>query len=292
MEVQKTVIPAAGSGTRMLPATKAIPKELVTVVDKPAIQHVVEEAVSSGSTSILVITGRGKGALEDHFDRAPELEAILEKTGKEVALAEVVSAADLARVHFIRQGTALGLGHAVGCARDFVGWEPFFVALPDDLLQGEVPALLQLKHAQLSVRETVLAVQPVPWESVSRYGVVKVDQDGLVEDIVEKPSREDAPSNLAVVGRYLLQPEVFDCLDEITPGAGGELQLTDAIALMIKKGLPVRACMLQGKRYDTGSPLGFIGANVGMALARPGLSKQVRELLQQLLAADETGRCW
>ncbi len=283
METLKTVIPAAGFGTRMLPATKAIPKELVTVVDKPAIQHVVEEAVASGSTSILVITGRGKGALEDHFDRAPELEAALDKPAKQAALAEVLKAADLATVHFVRQGRALGLGHAVGCASDFVGREPFFVALPDDLVQGEVPALMQLLQIQQSERDSVLAVQPVPWESVSKYGVVKVDADGLVSGIVEKPSQENAPSNLAVVGRYLLQPEVFDCLQEITPGAGGELQLTDAIALMIKKGLPVRACTLQGKRYDTGSPLGFIEANVGMALARPGFGEQVREMLMQLM---------
>lgn len=283
MEVRKTVIPAAGFGTRMLPATKAIPKELMPIVDRPAIQYVVEEAVASGSTSVLIITGRGKASMEDHFDHAPELEAALAKSGKEDALVEVVNATRMVKVQFVRQGKALGLGHAVGCARDYVGQAPFYVALPDDLVQGEVPALLQLSQAQQSARESVVAVQPVPWESVGKYGVVQVDQHGLIVGIVEKPRPEDAPSNLAVVGRYLFQPEIFDCLDQITPGAGGELQLTDGIALMIKQGFPVRACSLQGKRYDTGSPLGFIEANVGMALARPGLGKQVRAMLLQLL---------
>lgn len=221
MEIGKTVIPAAGFGTRMLPATKAIPKELVPVVDRPAIQYVVEKAVASGATSVLIITGRGKGSLEDHFDRAPELEAALARPGKEAALAEVVNVTKLARVQVVRQGQALGLGHAVSCARDYVGQEPFYVALPDDLVQGQVPALLQLKQAQQSERESVLAVQPVPWESVSKYGIVQIDNDGLVMGIVEKPRPEEAPSNLAVVGRYLLQPEVFECLDEITPGQVG-----------------------------------------------------------------------
>lgn len=278
--MHKAIIPAAGFGTRMLPATKSIPKELVTVVDRPAIAYVVEEAVAAGARDVLVVTGRGKEAIADYFDRAPELEDALKLRGKQAALSDVLGAAKLANMHYVRQQQALGLGHAVGCARAFVGSESFFVLLPDDLVDSAVPAALQLKQAMHSAADNVLAVQEVPWEDTSKYGVVSIDATtGLVCGIVEKPKPEAAPSNLAVVGRYILSAEIFSCLDEITPGAGGELQLTDAIALLIRRGLPVRACLLQGKRYDVGSPLGFIEANIGYALKSPDLQAAVRKLL-------------
>ena len=285
IKITKAVIPAAGFGTRMLPATKAMPKELLTVVDKPSIQYVVEEAVAAGVTEVLIVTGRGKGSLEDHFDRAPELEQVLAAKGRREALAAVLRPAQLAAMHYVRQQQALGLGHAVLCAKAFVGQVPFFVLLPDDLIVGPEPGAAQLISAMQSPDESVIAVQEVPWEHTSRYGVVSIDSEtGLIVGIVEKPQPEVAPSNLAVVGRYLLQPEVFDCLAQITPGAGGELQLTDALALMLKQGHKLRPCRLTGVRYDTGSPLGFLEANIGMALAREDMRAQVLAMLEGFIA--------
>jgi len=266
MKITKAVIPAAGFGIRMLPATKAMPKELLTVVDKPSIQYVVEEAVAAGVTEVLIVTGRGKGSLEDHFDRVPELEQVLAAKGRMEALAAVLKPTTLAAMHYTRQQQALGLGHAVLCAKAFVGQEPFFVLLLDDLIVGHEPCAAQLIGAMQSPDESVIAVQEVPWEHTIRYGVVSIDSaTGQITGMVEKPQPEVAPSNLAVVGRYLLQPEVFGCLTQITPGAGGELQLTDALALMIKQGHKLRPCRFLGVRYDTGSPLGFLEANIGMA---------------------------
>lgn len=283
MQIKKAVIPAAGFGTRMLPATKAIPKELLTVVDKPGIQYVVEEAVAAGVTEVLVITGRGKGDIDDHFDRMPELEQVLAAKGRTRELAAVLKPARLAAMHYIRQQQALGLGHAVYCAKAFVGREPFFVLLPDDLIDGGPPCVAELLAAAQE-GESVIAVQEVPWQETRKYGVVSIDEaTGLVRGIVEKPEPHAAPSNLAVVGRYLLQPEVFTCLEQITTGAGGELQLTDALALMIKQGHKIRPCKFSGVRYDTGSPLGFLEANVGMALAREDMRESVRGMLLQLL---------
>ncbi|MBS4053434.1 MAG: UTP--glucose-1-phosphate uridylyltransferase [Thermaerobacter sp.] len=280
MTIYRAVIPAAGFGTRMLPAAKAIPKEMVPVVDKPAIQYVVEEAVQSGVTEVLIVTGRGKGAMEDHFDRLPELEASLEARGKTEQLAKVLAPAALARISFVRQQQALGLGHAVGCAKGFTGTEPFFVLLPDDLVLSEVPVCRQLLAMMQCPGESVIAVQRVPREDTEKYGVVSIDETtGLINGIVEKPHPSEAPSNLAVVGRYLLQPEVFMHLEQLTPGAGGELQLTDALASMIKTGLPVRACEFVGRRFDTGNPLGLLEANIGMALSRPDMRDRVLEIL-------------
>ncbi|MBT9141050.1 MAG: UTP--glucose-1-phosphate uridylyltransferase [Dehalococcoidia bacterium] len=276
MPISKAIIPAAGFGTRMLPATKAIPKEMVTVVDKPAIQYVVEEAAAAGAREVLVVTGRGKDAILDHFDRAPELEVALAKRAKYEELESVRQTSGLANMHYIRQPEAKGLGHAVGCGEVFVGGEPFFVLLPDDLIDAEVPCVKQLADCRQSEDEAVIAVQAVPWEDTRRYGVVDVDTaTGLVWGIVEKPEPGKAPSNLAVVGRYLLQAEIFACLKDITPGAGGELQLTDAIALLIARGHKVRACAFVGKRYDTGTPLGFIEANLGYARKRRDLRDEV-----------------
>ena len=280
MTIYRAVIPAAGFGTRMLPAAKAIPKEMVPVVDKPAIQYVVEEAVQSGVTDVLIVTGRGKGTIEDHFDRLPELEARLEARGKTEQLAKVLAPAALARISFVRQQQALGLGHAVGCAKGFTGSEPFFVLLPDDLVLSEVPVCRQLLAMMQSPGESVIAVQRIPLEDTEKYGVVSIDEaTGLINGIVEKPHPSEAPSNLAVVGRYLLQPEVFRHLEQLTPGAGGELQLTDALASMIKTGLPVRACEFVGRRFDTGNPLGLLEANIGMALSRPDMRDLVLEIL-------------
>ncbi len=282
MQVKKAVIPAAGFGTRMLPATKAIPKELLTVVDKPAIQYVVEEAVAGGARDILVITGRGKGDIEDHFDRMPELEQALKAKGRKGLLDRIVAPVDLANMHYIRQREALGLGHAVHCAKSFVGQDAFFVLLPDDIIDDEVPCTAQLVAATKGPRESVIAVQEVPWEMTNRYGIVSVDEEtGLMTGMMEKPAADVAPSNLAVVGRYLLQPEVFECLEQIEPGVGGELQLTDAIALMIKRGYPVRICKFGGVRYDIGSPLGFLEANIGLALERDDMREQVMEMLDR-----------
>lgn len=247
MAVNKTIIAT----------TKALPIELLSVVDRPAIHHVLEEAVAAGSKSVLVITLHGQCALENHFDGAP--------------------------VHFMRQAHALGLGHAVGCARHFVGAEPFFVAMADGLVQAEIPALRQLTAAQRRGNESVVAVQKVSWESVGKHTIVEVDGYWRVLRIVDRPDPRVARSNLAVVGRYLLQPDVFTCLSETKPGAEGELRLSDALALMVQKGLPVLACELQGKLYDIGSPLGFVEANVGLALARAELRDAVRELLKDTL---------
>ncbi len=284
MTIRRAVIPAAGFGTRLLPAAKAIPKEMVPVVDKPAIQYVVEEAAQSGATEVLIITARGKTALADHFDRLPELEGILEARGKREALMKVLNPTMLARVSFVRQQQALGLGHAVRCARSFADRGPFFVLLPDDLILSEVPVCMQLTAMLRQAHESVIAVQRVPREDTEKYGVVSIDADtGLVNGIIEKPHPDDAPSDLAVVGRYLLQPDVFAHLERISPGAGGELQLTDALASMIKAGLPVRACEFVGTRFDTGTPLGLLEANIGMAVSRPELKAQVTALLTKFL---------
>lgn len=284
MTIRRAVIPAAGFGTRLLPAAKAIPKEMVPVVDKPAIQYVVEEAAQSGATEVLIITARGKTALADHFDRLPELEGILEARGKREALMKVLNPTMLARVSFVRQQQALGLGHAVRCARSFADRGPFFVLLPDDLILSEVPVCMQLTAMLRQAHESVIAVQRVPREDTEKYGVVSIDADtGLVNGIIEKPHPDDAPSDLAVVGRYLLQPDVFAHLERISPGAGGELQLTDALASMIRAGLPVRACEFVGTRFDTGTPLGLLEANIGMAVSRPELKAQVTALLTKFL---------
>ena len=284
MTIRRAVIPAAGFGTRLLPAAKAIPKEMVPVVDKPAIQYVVEEAAQSGATEVLIITARGKTALADHFDRLPELEGILEARGKREALMKVLNPTMLARVSFVRQQQALGLGHAVRCARSFADRGPFFVLLPDDLILSEVPVCMQLTAMLRQAHESVIAVQRVPREDTEKYGVVSIDEDtGLVNGIIEKPHPDDAPSDLAVVGRYLLQPDVFAHLERISPGAGGELQLTDALASMIRAGLPVRACEFVGTRFDTGTPLGLLEANIGMAVSRPELKAQVTALLTKFL---------
>jgi len=284
--VRKVVITAAGLGTRFLPATKSIPKEMLPVVDRPAIQYVVEEAVQAGLTDILIITGRGKRAVEDHFDRSFELEHYLETTGKHAMLKEVQFAADLADIHYVRQRDPLGLGHAVSVARHHVGDEPFAVLLADDIMVDEAVLLRSLLGAYERSGCSVVAVEEVSPEEISSYGCVEpegVAADGVVtiRRIVEKPARDVAPSNLAVIGRYVFTPAIFDALDRIEPGAGGELQLTDAIALLLgsEKVLGLRC---EGGRYDVGQKLDYLRANIELALDRPDLGPALAEWIGEL----------
>jgi UTP--glucose-1-phosphate uridylyltransferase len=285
--IRKAVIPAAGLGTRFLPATKALPKEMLPVIDRPAIQYVIEEAVSAGLTDILVVTGRNKKPIEDHFDRNVELEDILERDGKAALLAAVREPTDLAHVHFVRQHDALGLGHAVSVARDHVGDEPFAVMLPDDLMVDGGALMRSMVKAWEKLGRGVISLQTVPPEEISAYGcadTVGEPVDELVElrGIVEKPRPEDAPSNLAVSGRYLFPPEIFDALDRIEPGAGGELQLTDAIALLIKS-QPVYGAIVTSGRHDVGKVIDFLKATVELALERNDLAPAFGEFLADVV---------
>jgi UTP--glucose-1-phosphate uridylyltransferase len=285
--VRKAVITAAGMGTRFLPATKSIPKEMLPVVDRPAIQYVVEEAVQAGLTDILIITGRGKRAVEDHFDRNFELEHYLENAGKHDLLKQVQFASDLADLHYVRQRDPLGLGHAVSVGRHHVGNEPFAVLLADDIMVDEARLLRSMLDAYERDGHSVIAVKEVSPEEISSYGCVEPDGetvDGVVkiQRIVEKPPRDEAPSNLAVIGRYVFTPEIFDALDRITPGAGGELQLTDAIALLLEE-QSVLALRCDGGRYDVGHKVDFLRANIELALDRPDLGPQLSEWLRELV---------
>ncbi|MFM8238471.1 MAG: UTP--glucose-1-phosphate uridylyltransferase GalU [Actinomycetota bacterium] len=286
--VRKAVIPAAGLGTRVLPATKSAPKELLPVVDKPAIQYVVEEAVRAGITEIVVITGRNKSALEDHFDRSPELEAALERSGKHEALAEVRRVAELAHVCFVRQREALGLGHAVGTARAIVGDEPFAVLLPDDIMVDDSALLRAMLIEHAATGGSVLGLEEVPAAQTASYGCVDpatTDRPGVVEvrGVVEKPAPEVAPSNLAIIGRYVLTPEVFDHIERLQPGAGGELQLTDAISALLDHQV-VSGCVSPGLRYDVGRKLDFLRANVALALDRTDLGPELLAWLRTVVA--------
>lgn len=287
--VRKAVIPAAGLGTRFLPATKATPKEMLPVVDRPAIQYVVEEAAKAGLQDVLMITGRGKRALEDHFDRAPELESNLEAKGDEKKLSTVRESNDLGQMHFVRQGDPRGLGHAVNCARAHVGDEPFAVLLGDDFMDPQDDLLSEMIEVQQKTGGSVVAVMEVDPEQVSSYGVVDAETvDGedfvKVNMLVEKPAKEDAPSNLAVIGRYVLHPRVFDVLDETPPGRGNEIQLTDALETLAQaegEGSGVYAVVYKGRRFDTGDKLEYIKAVVTLASERedlgPGLTAWLKE---------------
>lgn len=285
MKVRKAIIPAAGLGTRLLPATKAQPKEMLPIVDKPAIQYIIEEAVASGIESILIVTGRGKRSIEDHFDHSIELELDLASKGKNELLEQVNRISELADIHYIRQKKPLGLGHAILCAKQFVGNEPFAVLLGDDLIVNEVPGLQQLLNQHVYPSTAIVGVQHVPYEHTNKYGIVapavtpKVPYSIIpVSDIVEKPNIEDAPSDLAVIGRYVLPPEIFDYLEDTLPGKGGEIQLTDAISR-----LPHLAALeIQGNRYDIGDPLGYVKATIDFSLHRPELRDEVQTYLDQL----------
>jgi UTP--glucose-1-phosphate uridylyltransferase len=275
----KVVIPAAGLGIRFLPATKAQPKEMLPVVDKPAIQYVVEEAVASGMTDIIMITGRGKRAIEDHFDKSYELEHKLRESGNSEALAEVQRIASMADIFYIRQKEQLGLGHAILCAKKHVGNEPFAVMLGDDIVVNERPCIGQLVEAFEQVKASVVGVEQVPKSRIQRYGVIKGKRfrDDLykVEDLVEKPTPEEAPSDLAIIGRYVFQPEIFSFLEKIGPGMGGEYQLTDAMRLLCRKN-GLYGLKFKGRRFDIGSKADWIRATVALSMERKDLADELR----------------
>jgi UTP--glucose-1-phosphate uridylyltransferase len=286
MIVRKAVFPAAGLGTRFLPATKAQPKEMLPLVDKPMIQYVVEEAVASGLAEIIIVTGRGKRAIEDHFDSAFELEYYLNDRGKMEELAQIKTISELASVSYVRQKEPLGLGHAILCARSLVGDEPFGVFLGDDIIgAAPEPCMLQLLHVFERYPGPVLAVERVPRERLSQYGVIKARQvAGNVHeilDLVEKPRPHEAPSDLAIIGRYVLTPDVFAILADTRPDARGEVQLTDALRTLSSR-RPMYAVTFEGKRFDTGDKLGFLKATVEFALARPDLADSFRAYLKSL----------
>ncbi len=284
--VRKAVIPAAGLGTRFLPATKAQPKEMLPIVDKPAIQHVVEEAVRAGIRDILIITGRGKRTLEDHFDRSFELEHSLRASGKTALLDEVEAIAYMADIHYVRQGEPLGLGHAVSVARQHVGDQPFVVMLGDDIMTEESKVLPEMLSVFERYGRSVVALKKFPIEQISAYGcaVPEPVDDGLVRvlDIVEKPPPEEAPSDLAVMGRYIFTPEIFDALDRLEPGRGGELQLTDAIGILLKE-QTVYGYLFEHGRYDVGDKLDYLRATVELAIDRDDLGPAFREFLADLV---------
>jgi len=284
-KIRKAVFPAAGLGTRFLPATKASPKEMLPLVDKPLIQYVVEEAVESGIESIIIVTGRGKSAIEDHFDISFELENMLRERGKEEMFEAARSVSELARISYVRQKQALGLGHAILQAKDFVEGEPFAVMLADDIVDAEVPALKQMLAVYEETGAPVLGTMQVEGEAISRFGVLDAEEvrPGVfrVRDMVEKPRFEDAPSDLAIIGRYILTPDIFEEIERTTPGAGGEIQITDAMRALLKR-REFYAVRFEGTRHDAGDKLGFLIATVEFALKRPDLGPQFREYLRSL----------
>ena len=290
-KVRKAVFPAAGLGTRFLPATKASPKEMLPLVDKPLIQYGVEEAVASGIESILIITGRDKAAIEDHFDISFELEQVLRERGKQEMFELVRAVSELAKITYTRQKQALGLGHAIYQAKDFVGDEPFAVMLPDDVMDSETPALKQLINVYEKYDAPVMATMRIEGEAISRFGVIDAEEVEpnvfKIKDVVEKPKYEDAPSDMAVIGRYIFTPELFDALEKTKPGAGGEIQVADGLRTLLKKGRPYYAVKLEGTRHDAGDKLGFLIATVEFALKREDLGADFREYLKSLnLKAD------
>ena len=290
MKIRKAIVTAAGWGTRFLPATKAQPKEMLPLVDKPIIQYAVEEAVASGIENIIIVTGRGKNAIEDHFDVSYELEKILEERGQHELLATVRQVSDLIHVSYVRQKETLGLGHAILMARELVGDEPFAVLLGDDIIDAPVPCLRQMLDVYEHFPGSIVAIQEVPREAIPNYGVISGNPlnhrgggDRLYQltDLVEKPAIEAAPSNLAIIGRYILEPEIFDLLAATPPGAKGEIQLTDALRALLRQ-RPVFGWRFEGKRYDAGDKLGFLTATVEFALKRPDLGDAFRKYLKSL----------
>ena len=283
MKVRKAIIPAAGLGTRFLPATKAQPKEMLPIVDKPTIQYIIEEAVASGIEEILIITGRNKKSIEDHFDRSVELEMELEKAGKEEMFEMIKKISDMADIHYIRQKEPRGLGHAIYCAKSFVGDEPFAVMLGDDVVDSKVPCLKQLMNCFNEYQTTILGVQEVNANDVNKYGIVDgiyiEDRVYKVKELVEKPSLEEAPSNVAILGRYIITPQIFEILENTKPGKGNEIQLTDALQTLISNEA-MYAYIFEGQRYDVGDKLGFLEATVEFALTKQGLRDKVIEYLK------------
>jgi UTP--glucose-1-phosphate uridylyltransferase len=286
----KAVIPVAGMGTRFLPATKAVPKELLPVVDRPALQYIVEEAARAGLPEVLMVTGRNKGSIEDFFDRTPELETALEAKGDQSRLDAVRASTDVAQVHFVRQGEAKGLGHAVLQAAAFVGQEPFAVLLGDDLIDARDLLLEEMLAVQAEHGGAVIALLDVGADNISKYGAVAVDESSSggstvrVTGLVEKPAADQAPSTLAIIGRYVLPPEVFAALRLTEPGAGGEIQLTDALVRLVDDGVPVHGVVFSGRRYDTGDRLDYLKAVVQLAVEREDLGPQLRPWLRKFVA--------
>jgi UTP--glucose-1-phosphate uridylyltransferase len=285
MKIRKAVIPVAGLGTRFLPATKTVPKELLPIVDVPSIQYVVQEAVDAGIQEIIFVTGRGKSAIEDHFDEAPELEQILLERGQAATVEMLRRIAEMTEVVSVRQKKPLGLGHAVLCARDLVGEEPFAVMLADDLIDAETPCIRQLVEIFTETEESVVALMKVPLEEVHQYGVIKGKELKprlyAVEATVEKPAAEDAPSQMAIIGRYVLRPEIFSILQNLPAGKGGEIQLTDGLSRLVQE-RKVFGCEFTGDRYDIGDKFGFVRATVAYALKRKDLRDKVTEYLKSL----------
>jgi len=290
MKITKAVIPAAGLGTRFLPATKAVPKEMLPIVDTPTLQYIIEEAAASGIEDILIITGRGKRAIEDHFDKSYELENELKRAGKTDFIEQIEPISSLANIHYVRQKEALGLGHAIYCAKSFVGNSPFAVLLGDDIVHSETPCLKQMIDVYDKYSCSVLGVQTVDTSDVSKYGIIKPESVSeriyKVLDMVEKPKVEDAPSNIAVLGRYIINPEIFECLENVKPGAGGEIQLTDALSMLAAK-QDIYAYDFVGQRYDVGNKMGFLKATVEQALRRDDLKEEFLEYLKTIVGENK-----
>lgn len=293
MKVRKAIIPAAGLGTRFLPATKALPKEMLPIVDKPTIQYVVEEAIQSGIEDILIISGRGKRAIEDHFDKSYELEETLLKKEKYEKLVEIQAISNLANIHYVRQKEPLGLGHAIHCAASFIGNEPFAVLLGDDIVKSDTPCLKQLINVFDEYQSPVLGVQEVDANEVSKYGIIdpitnkSLEKDVfLLNTVVEKPAIEEAPSRYAIMGRYVLTPEIFDILAKLPPGSGNEIQLTDGIK-QLNESQSVMAYNFEGKRYDVGDKVGFVQATLDFILERREFRDRVRSYLRETIYAED-----
>ncbi|WP_338554458.1 UTP--glucose-1-phosphate uridylyltransferase GalU [Paenibacillus sp. KS-LC4] len=284
-KVRKAIIPAGGLGTRFLPATKAQPKEMLPIIDKPAIQYIVEEAVQSGIDSIVIVSGRHKRAIEDHFDKSVELEGELEERGNEEMLKVVKEISQLADIYYVRQKEPLGLGHAVLCAQRFIGDEPFAVLLGDDILTSEPPCLKQMIDRYEQYATSVVALMEVPWNQTHKYGIADIrDEAGHIRELIEKPLPGQAPSNWAVVGRYVLEPAIFDLLSKAEPGKAGEIQLTDSLQRLNELS-PIIGHRFTGKRHDVGDKLGFVQATIDFALEREDLREDVRRYVLERLAA-------
>ena len=292
MKIRKAIIPAAGLGTRLLPATKAQPKEMLPIIDKPALQYIIEEAVASGIDEILIITGRNKKSIEDHFDKAVELELHLEKTGNKEMLKEIRRISSMAKIHYVRQQEPRGLGHAIYSGKSFIGNEPFAVLLGDDIVDSEIPCLRQMIKSYEQYGSTILGVQEVNREDAHKYGIIKGEQitkDLIkIEDLIEKPVAKTTPSNIAIMGRYILVPRIFDVLEHTPPGQGDEIQLTDGLRELVRSE-HLYAFHFQGKRYDLGDKLGYIKATVEFALKREDLKDDFKQyLIDKMKDLDST----
>lgn len=291
MKVKKAIIPAAGLGTRFLPATKSQPKEMLPIVDKPTLQYIIEEAISSGIEEILIITGRNKKSIEDHFDKSVELELELEQKGKQEMLDMVRDISNMVNIHYIRQKEPKGLGHAIYCAKSFIGNEPFAVLLGDDIVDNETPCLKQLINAYDEYKTSILGVQEVAMEDTNKYGILDVkhieDRVYKVKDMIEKPDVDKAPSNVAILGRYIITPAIFDILENQVPGKGGEIQLTDALKTLGKQEA-IYAYNFEGRRYDVGDKFGFLEATIDFALKRENLKEELLNYMEKVVNENKS----